>query len=77
MKYSKRKASEGTIGYRCFIARKNLGLSSTELSRITGIERTTIAKLETGVNKNIHASKACLIAKCLGVSTDWFVMGWE
>ncbi len=75
MKYSMKKANENSMGYRLRTTRKNLGLTALELSKKTGVNRTTIAKLETGANKNVHASTACLIANALGVTTDWLVLG--
>lgn len=72
-----KKVPKNSMGHRLRTARNNLGVTAQELSEVTGTYRTTIVKLETGVNKNIHASKACLIAKYLGVSTDWLVLGWE
>ena len=64
------------MGQRLKAERLKQDLSTTRLSEITGIERTTITKLETGANACCNAIAASKIAKALKVNTDWFSMGW-
>lgn len=64
-----------TIGSRLKAIRTQQKQTQVALSAMTGIDRTIISKLENH-NKTCTAPTASILAKYLGVNTDWLVMGW-
>lgn len=56
-------------------ARTTIGLSSRELDRLAGLGEGHTSLIETGRRKNISTETAASIARVLGVSLDWLVLG--
>lgn len=65
------RASE-LIGERVKAAREELGLTQEELARAVRIDRSALAKIETGARK-VSALELALIAERLDVRIEWFV----
>ena len=58
------------------LRRLELGLSYQELSDLTGINKSTLQRYETGFIKKVPINKVQIIAKALNVTTG-YLMGWE
>ena len=55
---------------------KNSGLSYGEISKKTGIPKSSIHRYAKGQTQKIPIDAVRLIAQATGVSADW-IMGWE
>jgi transcriptional regulator with XRE-family HTH domain len=64
--------SPADLGRRIAQARQEAELTQAELGRAVGLDRTAIAKLETGVRK-VSATELLAIASALDRPIDWFV----
>lgn len=58
------------------LRRLELGLSYQELSDLTGINKSTLQRYETGFIKKVPIKQVQIIAKALNV-TPGYLMGWE
>ena len=58
------------------LRRLELGLSYQELSDLTGINKSTLQRYETGFIKKVPINQVKIIAKALNVSPG-YLMGWE
>lgn len=58
------------------LRRLELGLSYQELSDLTGINKSTLQRYETGFIKKVPINQVQVIAKALRVSPG-YLMGWE
>ena len=58
------------------LRRWELGLSYQELSDLTGINKSTLQRYETGFIKKVPINQVQIIAKALNV-TPGYLMGWE
>ena len=58
------------------LRRLELGLSYQELSDLTGINKSTLQRYETGFIKKVPINQVQIIAKALNV-TPGYLMGWE
>lgn len=58
------------------LRRLELGLSYHELSDLTGINKSTLQRYETGFIKKVPINQVQIIAKALNV-TPGYLMGWE
>ena len=58
------------------LRRLELGLSYQELSDLTGINKSTLQRYETGFIKKVPINQVQIIAKALNVTTG-YLMGWE
>ena len=61
------------IGKRIKERRREIHMSQTILSEKSGVNRTTISQLESGVRNNILINKLCAIASALDVSVEFFL----
>lgn len=61
-----------TVGQRILQKRKELNLSQEELARRVGVDRTTVAKWESGSN-NLKQSVVKKLADALECSPVWLV----
>lgn len=50
--------------------RQTMGLTQAELAKISGVSRTVIAQLESGVRENVTAETMLKISKALGKSVE-------
>lgn len=64
------------IGDRIRSRRLALGISQTELARLTSVSKQTLYKYEKGIVTNMPISQIEVFAKALGV-TPAYLMGWE
>lgn len=64
--------SAADLGRRIAQARQEADLTQAELGHVVGLDRTAIAKLESGVRK-VSASELLAIASALDRPIDWFV----
>jgi transcriptional regulator with XRE-family HTH domain len=64
-----------TLAERLKTARKNAGMTQSELAAASGISQAAIGKLECGLASNSRHSIA--IAQALNVSPNWLVAGDE
>lgn len=58
------------------LRRLELGLSYQELSDLTGINKSTLQRYETGFIKKVPINQVQIIAKALNVTLG-YLMGWE
>lgn len=58
------------------LRRLELGLSYQELSDLTGINKSTLQRYETGFIKKVPINQVQIIVKALNV-TPGYLMGWE
>ena len=58
------------------LRRLERGLSYQELSDLTGINKSTLQRYETGFIKKVPINQVQIIAKALNV-TPGYLMGWE
>lgn len=63
------------VGKRVTAAREALCVSQDELSRISGVSRVTISRIESGKLENIHSSTAIALARALGVDVGYLLCG--
>lgn len=63
------------IGARVKTARKDAGLTQTELAKKAEIRQSTLSELETAGQKSVAADVAFLIAKACGVRLEWLLFG--
>ncbi len=61
------------LGERVALARSARGLSQSDVSAATGIERTAFAKIESGARR-VSALELARLARALGRSVSWFVV---
>ena len=64
------------VGDRIREARKNQGLSATELAAAVGVSRATIYRYENNEIEKFPLDALVPVAKALNVSPAW-LMGWE
>jgi transcriptional regulator with XRE-family HTH domain len=60
---------------RLALARDLAGLTSRELSTLIGASPVTVGNLEQGVSRNPNADTVIALARTLGVSLDWLLIG--
>jgi transcriptional regulator with XRE-family HTH domain len=65
-----------TISERIAIARENLGLSKSEISKQMNLSRGMCAQWESGIS-NPSTAHLIKLAKVLGVSFEWLATGKE
>lgn len=70
----KRVRFEG-FGFRLHETRKSKGLTMQQLQEMTGIGQSAISKIERSNSAAVEAATAHLLAKALGVTTDWLITG--
>ena len=63
------------FGTRVLERRKALGMNQLALSRASGVDQGTLARIENDPKRGCTASRAVLIARVLGVSVEWLVTG--
>ena len=63
------------LGRRIKLLRERAGLSQHELAARSGVSRTTIASIETGIRPSLLVDNAVKLADALGVSLDLLVRG--
>jgi transcriptional regulator with XRE-family HTH domain len=63
------------LGRRVKRLRERAGMTQHELADRSGVSRTTIANLETGVRPSLLVDNAVRLADALGVSLDLLVRG--
>jgi Zn-dependent peptidase ImmA (M78 family)/DNA-binding XRE family transcriptional regulator len=68
-----RQTEAVAIGPRIALAREDLGLTQAELASQLGLDRTAVAKIESGRRK-ISASELVRVAAVLDRAIDWFVI---
>lgn len=61
------------LGPRIALAREDLALTQAELARELGLDRTAIAKIESGKRK-VSATELVRLAAVLDRPVDWFVL---
>lgn len=71
MALPQRKSTE--VGPRIALAREDLALTQAELARELGLDRTAIAKIESGKRK-VSATELVRLAAVLDRPIDWFVL---
>lgn len=64
-----------TLSDRLREARSFSSLSARELDRLAGIGQGHSALIESGQRPNVEAKTATALARVLGVSLDWLLMG--
>lgn len=64
-----------TLGERIRQARESAGLSQSALSRLAGISGPAMVELENGLNTKPTASIVTALARALGVTRDWILLG--
>jgi transcriptional regulator with XRE-family HTH domain len=72
----KANALDAHVGIRLKERRLALGLSQYNLGDVAGIAEQQIQKYEVGKDR-ISASRLFLLARMLGVTTDWFFEGFR
>jgi len=65
-------ASQADLGHRIAQGREEAGLTQAELAVAVGIDRTALAKIETGTRR-VSATELVVIARALSRAVDWFV----
>ena len=63
------------VGQRIREARRAQNMTQEELAKRAGISRTALCKIETSATLNISGYTAVVLAKALGVSTDYLLCG--
>lgn len=58
------------MGYRIRETRKSKNMTQEELSRLSGVSRTTISALENGTSKATTTKTLMNIARALGVTVE-------
>ena len=66
-----------TLGKRMRQARLRYGMSQAELARRIGIGGTALHQIESGKTPDPGVSRIIGIARVLGVSTDYLLLGRE
>lgn len=64
-----------TIGSRLSRARTDKGLTRAALAAEAGLDRGAIRLIEEGKRKNPQVDTVALLARILGVTTDWLISG--
>lgn len=49
--------------------REQIGLNQSQLAKLSGLDQTTISKIESGQRRKVHADTLGAIAKALKTST--------
>ena len=62
--------NQNQFGYRIKEIREGIGMTREELSKKSGISRTTISALESGNKKTISSKALLAIATALGTTVD-------
>jgi len=62
------------IGYRITAMRTDLGLSLMDLTEVTGIDHTTISRIENGI-RLVTTPNLISLAKAFEVTTDYILFG--
>lgn len=60
------------LGFRMAQARQRAGLTQAELAQSIGVNRSVLAKMETG-NRRLTALELARVAEALGERIEWFV----
>ena len=60
------------VGERVALARRTLGLTQADLATRIALDRTALAKVETG-NRHLSALELAALARATGLPIDWFV----
>lgn len=60
---------------RLHVVRVRAGLSARELSRLAGLTGAHVGLVESGTIKAVGAPTAAALARVLGCSLDWLVLG--
>ena len=60
------------VGARVALARRSIGLTQADLAARIGLERTALAKIESG-NRNLSALELVALARAADLPIDWFV----
>jgi transcriptional regulator with XRE-family HTH domain len=60
---------------RLVLARELAGLTPRELGTLIGASPITVGNLEQGVSRNPNADTVVALARTLGVSLDWLLLG--
>jgi Zn-dependent peptidase ImmA (M78 family)/transcriptional regulator with XRE-family HTH domain len=68
-----RETDTGAIGQRIATAREDVGFTQAELASQVGLDRTAVAKIESGRRK-ISATELVRLAASLDRPVDWFVV---
>ena len=63
------------MGYKIKEMRENLRMSQEELSRKSGVSRTTISALENDIEKTTSTKTLLKIAQALGTTVDQLFFG--
>lgn len=63
------------FGTRVIERRKALGMNQLALSRASGVDQGTLARIENDPKRGCTAARAVLIARALGVTVEWLVTG--
>lgn len=66
-------ADSGALGQRIGLAREDAGFTQAELARELGLDRTAVAKIESGRRK-VSATELVRLAAVLDRPIDWFVL---
>lgn len=66
-------SSASDLGQRIAQARQEADVTQAELGRVIGLDRTAVAKLESGARK-VSAAELVAIASALDRPIDWFVV---
>lgn len=74
-KTGKRKCRFPGFGSRLRETRKSRRLTTIQLQDLTGIRQASISQIEHREDAMVEAATAHLLAKALGVSTDWLITG--
>lgn len=61
------------VGMRLWQARTGLKLSQEELSKLSGVSRVTISKLECGRLDSMSTKTLCSLAKALNVPASYLL----
>ncbi|WP_308588340.1 helix-turn-helix transcriptional regulator [uncultured Merdimmobilis sp.] len=62
------------LGFRVRALRENLGLSKKQLADLCYISESQITEIEKG-RKGVFSTSACRLAKALGTTTDFLLLG--
>lgn len=71
----KRKRPPYPAGDRIHEARVRGGITARELDRLAGITAGHTSLIESGYVRNVSAETAARIARVLGASLDWLLLG--
>jgi len=67
----------GTLAERVRAMRAYLRMSRATLAEISGVSKSTIERIETGVTENIRFETADRLGRALGCSLEWISSGLE